>query len=98
MNSTLDLSVQSLDQLGCWGEMRDDSSEILFQSLLQEALVSSSCLGRDVHSLMLSTQLPTTASPTLQGALKDGFGESVVACDMPEPCKFPSFRSLLVVF
>ena len=37
--------------------------------------------------------LPTTASPTLQGALKDGFGEAVVACDMPEPCKFPSFHS-----
>ena len=36
--------------------------------------------------------LPTTASPTLQGAgvLKDGFGEAVVAGDMPEPCKFPS--------
>ena len=34
--------------------------------------------------------LPTTASPTLQSAQKDGFGEAVVACDMPEPCKFPS--------
>ena len=34
--------------------------------------------------------LPTTASPTLQGALKDGSGEAVVACDMPEPCEFPS--------
>ena len=34
--------------------------------------------------------LPATPSPTLQGALKDGFGEAVVACDMPEPCKFPS--------
>ena len=33
------------------------------------------------------------ASPTLQGALKDGFGEAVVVCDMPEPCKFPSFDS-----
>ena len=31
--------------------------------------------------------LPTTASPTLQGALKDGFGEAVVACYMLEPCK-----------
>ena len=37
--------------------------------------------------------LPTTASSTLQGALKDGFGEAVVACDMPEPCKFPSLDS-----
>ena len=29
--------------------------------------------------------MPTTASPTLQGALKDGFGEVVMACDMREP-------------
>ena len=32
--------------------------------------------------------LPTTALPTLQGALKSDFGEAVVACDMPEPGKF----------
>ena len=31
--------------------------------------------------------LPTTASFSLQGALKGGFGEAVVACDMPELCK-----------
>ena len=43
-----------------------------------------------VHQAFL---LPTTASPTLQGALKDGFGEAVVACDTPEPCKFPSLDS-----
>ena len=36
--------------------------------------------------------LPTMASPTLQGVLKDDFGD-VVACDMPEPCKFPSLDS-----
>ena len=34
--------------------------------------------------------LPTKASATLQGALQDLFGEAVVACDMPQPCKFPS--------
>ena len=28
------------------------------------------------------------ASPTFKGALKDDFGEAVVACEMPEPCKF----------
>ena len=28
--------------------------------------------------------LPTTVWSTLQGALKDGFVEAVVACDMPE--------------
>ena len=37
--------------------------------------------------------LPTTASPTLQGALKDGFGESVVACDMPKLCNLLSLDS-----
>ena len=37
--------------------------------------------------------LPTMALPTLQGALKDSFGEVVMACDMPEPCKFLSLDS-----
>ena len=59
-------SVQYLDRLGRrvggWvvgegGEdMRDDSAEILFQSFLQEELVSSSGMGMDAHSLMLSIQ------------------------------------------
>ena len=35
--------------------------------------------------------LPTTASPTLEGVPKDGFGEAFVACDILNPCKFPSF-------
>ena len=34
--------------------MTDDSAEILFQSVLQEAIVSCSGASRDVHSLMLS--------------------------------------------
>ena len=33
--------------------MRNDSAEILFQSFLQEAVVSSSGVGKDVHSLIL---------------------------------------------
>ena len=79
--------------------MRDDSAEILFQSFLQEALVfvSSSVWYRQgcplfdvVHSAFSP---PIVASPTLQGALKDGFGEAVTAYDMPEPCKFPSLDS-----
>ena len=45
-------SVQSLDQLGHQGDMRDDSAEILFQSFLQEVLVGSFGMGGDVHSLM----------------------------------------------
>ena len=36
--------------------MRDTSAEILFQSFLQEAPVSSSGKSRDVHSLMLFIQ------------------------------------------
>ena len=43
-------------------------------------------MGRDVHSLMLSIQ-------HFLCTLKDGFGEAVVACDMPKPCKFPSLDS-----
>ena len=87
---------RSLDQLGHRADMRDNSAEILFQPFLQEAIVNSSGMDRDVHSLMLSIQhflLLTRALPTFQGALKDGFGETVVACDMPEPCKFPSLHS-----
>ena len=44
------------DQLGGRGDLRDDSANFLFQSFLQEAIVSSSGMGRDVHSLMLSIQ------------------------------------------
>ena len=36
-----------------------------------------------VHPAFL---LATTAATTLQGALKGGFGEAVVACDVPELC------------
>ena len=36
---------------------------------------------------------PLTTTASLQGFLKDGFGEAFVACDMPEPCKFLSLDS-----
>ena len=54
--------------------------------------MGSSGMGKDVYFDVVHPAFPllTTASPTLQGVLKDGFGEAVVACDMPEPCKFPS--------
>ena len=57
--------------------------------------MSSSGVGRDVHSDVVypACPLPTTMLPTLQGALKDGFGEAVMVCDMPKPCKFPSLDS-----
>ena len=52
--------------------------------------MSNSGLGRNFHSLILSIQhipLPTKASPTPKGAPKDGFEESVMECDIPQPCK-----------
>ena len=142
------VSVQSLHQLGGQGDTTDDSADILFQSFLHKAIVSSSSTGRDVQSLLfpsnissavhsvahppmwrscrgmwharikqvsVSWQLPeevpmdlrgswscsapihpssisllSTVLPTLQGTLKDGFGEAVIARDMPKPCKFLS--------
>ena len=36
---------------------------------------------------------PTTASPTLRGALKDGNREAVVDFTCPKPCKFPYLDS-----
>ena len=49
-------SFQSLDRLGRRGDVRDDSAEIFFQPFRKEAIVSSSGMGRDIHSLMLSIQ------------------------------------------
>ena len=78
--------------MGWGGGMMDDSAEIFFQSFLQEALVSSSGMGKDVHFLMLSIQhflCRPRHHPPSQGALEDDFGEAVVACNLPEPCEFP---------
>ena len=50
------ISVQSHEQLRHQGDMKDDSAEILFQSFLQEATVSSSAIGSNVHSVELSIQ------------------------------------------
>ena len=37
---------------------------------------------------------PSSISSENHGvALKDGFGETAMVCDMPEPCKFPSLNS-----
>ena len=95
----LHVSVQ-LSPLTDWlvGEksMTDDSAEILFRSFSAGGPFEQFWHGQErslfdvVHSAF---PLPTTALPTLQGALKDGFREAVVACDTPEPCKFPSLDS-----
>ena len=81
-------SVKSLDRLGRLVDMRDDSAEIFFPVFsaggpCEQFGHGQACpLSDVVHPAFL---LPTTASPTLQGDLK-------VACDMPEPCKFPSLE------
>ena len=81
-------SGQSPDRMGRWGDMRDDSAELFFQFFVvffagghreQFWHEQGFPLFEIVH---LAFPMPTTASPTLKGALKDGFGEAVVACDM----------------
>ena len=42
---------------------------------------------------MLSNQDFFYSAAHLQGALKDGFGEVVRACEMPKPCKFLTLNS-----
>ena len=74
------------------GDMKDDSAQILFQSFLQEALVSSFGRGTVIVSIQ-HFLCRRTASPTLQDALKDDLGKAVMACDMPKSCKLPSLDS-----
>ena len=71
----------------------DDSAEILFQSFLQEALVSSSGMGRDVHSSFALSILHFLCRPRRRLGLKcpgDGFEEAVVTRDMTKPCELPT--------
>ena len=76
--------------------MRDHSAEILFRSFLQKALCEQFWHGQgcplfdDVNPAF---PLPPMALPILKGALKNVFGQAVVACDIPEPYEFPSFDS-----
>ena len=92
-------SVQKLDPFGRRGDMFTTIQQRYFSSFfegfvfcfLQEIIVGSSGMGRGVHFFDVvhpTFSLQTTTSSTLQGALKIGFGEGVVACHMPEPCKF----------
>ena len=69
--------------------MTDVSAEILFEKFSSGGPCERFWHGQGrplsdvVHPAF---PLPTTASPILQGTLKDGFGEAVMTCDMPEPC------------
>ena len=80
--------------------MTDDSGEILFQSFLQEAVVSSSGAGRDVHSLTR----PPRFSYADHGIVdpprypEGWFGEAFMARDTPQPREFPSLDSCQKMF
>ena len=73
--------VKSLDRLGRHGDMRDDSAEIFFQSFSVGSLCEQSWHGQGcplfdvVHPAF---PLPTTASPTLQGDLKENLESMLV--------------------
>ena len=86
--------VGTLNYLTDWvaGGHEDDSAEILFQDWNWNFSSGGPCEqlwhGQEYPLFDVvppAFLLPTTASPILQGALKDGFGEALVACDMPEP-------------
>ena len=87
-------SVPSLDPLGSQGGGGEREGQLsrdahqLFSSggpCEQSWHVQGCPLFDVVH---LAFPLPTTVSPTLQGALKDGFGEAAVVCNVPKPCQF----------
>ena len=61
--------------------IRDDSAEVRFQSFLQGRLEQFwRGQGRALFDVVRPAfPLPTTASPALQRALKDGFGEAVLS-------------------
>ena len=73
--------------------MTDDLKDILFQYLFargrcEQFWHGQGCTLFDVDQPAFP--LPVMASPALQSAQEDGFGEAVVACDMPELCEFLS--------
>ena len=83
-------SDECLDRLGHRRDTRNDSREILFQSVsgrghCERFWHGQGCPLFDV--VHLAFPLPTTTSKATR---KDGFVEVLVARDMPEPCECPS--------
>ena len=66
-------SVQSCDQMGRWGNMKDDSAEILFQYVLQELLWAVlAWAGMSILRCCPPFLLPTTVLPTIQPRCPEG--------------------------
>ena len=80
--------------------MKDDLAEIVFRFFLGGGFAGDHC-EQFWHAQRCAPfdvvhpafPLPSIALPTLRGVLKHGFEEAVKACDIPEPCKFPSLDS-----
>ena len=70
--------------------MRGKSAVLPFSSFLREAVVSSSGMGRDVHSLKWSVQhfvcRPQRCPPS-EVPLRKMFTKGIVTHNVPEPCE-----------
>ena len=90
-------SVHSLDQLGHQGDMTDDSADSLqvisAGSHCEQVWHGQGCPLFDV--VYPAFPLPTTASPILQGALKNGWGGGGLSWRVTCP-NHESFRLLTV--
>ena len=93
-------SGQFLDRLGRRGDTTDDSADILFLAFLQEALVSSCGMGRDVHSLMLSSISSADHSVAHPSRCPGGWSFLHVKAseDLPQACMPDSVKRLLAVY
>ena len=78
---------------GTWETIQQRSSSGLFCRRPLWAALAWAGMSTLFDVVYPAFPLPTTMSPTLQVTLKDGFGEAVLACDMPELCKFLSLDS-----
>ena len=76
-------SVQSFERLGHWGDIRNDSTQIISQSFLQEALSSSSHMGGDVHSSFCPSGISSADCGVAQPPMcpEGWFWKGYVACD-----------------
>ena len=75
--------------------MTDDPAEILLPVFFVFVFAGGHCeLFRHRQECLLFDVVNLAfPSPTLQGVLKDGFGETVVTCDISEPRKISSVDS-----
>ena len=91
-------SVQSPDRLACRGHegpfRRNPLPVFLAGGPCEQFWHWQRCPLFDV--VQPAFCLPSLASPILLGALKDGFGEAVVAYDMPEPTDLEVARTVQV--